>query len=1333
MKKTLSMLLALAMVVAVIAVPVSAKEVTGSVGYPTVFDVSEYDVGYLTNDLIAGNGTIAHVGVGDTMDVPVPGNDTTNYDISFATGGGTKATKLNKTQVTGGTVSENLNVSVAELDGEKVIALKGASNQPAGIVSAPIAEGQLADGGALTGSFKFMQPTQGWSNGVYLGLAYVEDDGSISYLEINEPTLTIDEWSPETGLTSFFYMRNKYNRASSAVAWLTIGGSDYHHTNKTGTALDGEVQRQVASPYNYYSMYSQTGVIAQSDAWGGGPYTATDKDGNDFANYMDAMGKWMQVDYELTAHAKGIQVDITSHEEGSPYAGVLSTSNGRLLRFVIPMTAEEIASYDGRLAVALTAEEGTTYVKDFGFGKVENISAEATEFVHMVDMESYTNGQTKIRDNNLYTGAAAADAVATGFSPESTVKVYAPHEAHDALLNNGNNVGVVYNPTKGQNLGNESNKVLAVYTNDSPLTYGYGWTGPYIPREDIINGNVRLSFDMYQAGATPGNTMWGLSLRHANGGHAGAMNATFQAYQSGLCYTGDYYLEQIVANGKGGNGVYSKVAGSPKNSWVRYNIDFSLNANDELVMSVSTEDLKSGAKTGPVDLTYARNSGDEGVKTAASRGLDYAFTFISNESTANMAYYFDNISVTTYEKTSEKVLISSDVVTTGVNSDATELYVKFGAPAASQEALVGALTLTDVDGGEVAYTVNSYAKDADDKYVLTLGLPDGIGYGVCTLGFGALTDIFGATIEDTNFYVADSTWEEYTETAYAYTIPENFKVGDTLDIALEDDGYDTSYFGLTSPNGAFSITDNGDYYTVTALKGGENTIYASDYRVSGIVDEALVIDVLNTNAIHTVTFVDGDSVVEIEVIDGESVTPPASVGGAEGQTFAGWTTDAGEFVLDSEFVHVEKSITYYAAYSDPLDITFTANEEEGTVTATCQATVGGVLITLPVVTPAPGYAFAGWVAADGETVYTQDQLATLIFNEETSFTAKFDYVAITLDEYYDFTMMSEEDFAAANMTIEANSTYTLDENGFYTPGAKGNWGAIHFNVPAANTGIYKFEVDFMTDAATEGEDNEINWGMNIHYLTEKHITGGIDASKVVQSTYINKSYSAQRKADANVGTFANAKMVRGQEQKLEVIFDFDNNKFYTIMDGVVAMVTDSTQELVRGGLKAITFDNQAGNAIKGIMFSKVDALDVYTVNTVANEYGAIALGGRTDVATYEVPADYAIDVAYVEGEVGKFGAWVVTDATVEGNLVYPTADGATIAATVKGLYAKAGDANLDNKITVADAIEVLKHSAGITTLVDDAFDNADVNADGVVNGTDATLILKYIARLILTF
>jgi len=59
-----------------------------------------------------------------------------------------------------------------------------------------------------------------------------------------------------------------------------------------------------------------------------------------------------------------------------------------------------------------------------------------------------------------------------------------------------------------------------------------------------------------------------------------------------------------------------------------------------------------------------------------------------------------------------------------------------------------------------------------------------------------------------------------------------------------------------------------------------------------------------------------------------------------------------------------------------------------------------------------------------------------------------------------------------------------------------------------------------------------------------------------------------------------------------------------------------------------------------------------------------------------------------------------------------------------------GDINMDSFINNLDAVNVLKHDAGIIRLMGTEAEAADVNGDGKVNNLDATLILKYDAGII---
>ena len=62
-----------------------------------------------------------------------------------------------------------------------------------------------------------------------------------------------------------------------------------------------------------------------------------------------------------------------------------------------------------------------------------------------------------------------------------------------------------------------------------------------------------------------------------------------------------------------------------------------------------------------------------------------------------------------------------------------------------------------------------------------------------------------------------------------------------------------------------------------------------------------------------------------------------------------------------------------------------------------------------------------------------------------------------------------------------------------------------------------------------------------------------------------------------------------------------------------------------------------------------------------------------------------------------------------------------------------GDLNGDNKVNTADAVVVLKASAGMITLDEQQTKSGDCNGDGMVNTADAVLILKYAAGMIYQF
>lgn len=59
-----------------------------------------------------------------------------------------------------------------------------------------------------------------------------------------------------------------------------------------------------------------------------------------------------------------------------------------------------------------------------------------------------------------------------------------------------------------------------------------------------------------------------------------------------------------------------------------------------------------------------------------------------------------------------------------------------------------------------------------------------------------------------------------------------------------------------------------------------------------------------------------------------------------------------------------------------------------------------------------------------------------------------------------------------------------------------------------------------------------------------------------------------------------------------------------------------------------------------------------------------------------------------------------------------------------------GDVNLDGRIELVDAVILNKKVADVVTLGDAASKNADCNADGEVNGSDAITLLKFLVQIV---
>ena len=99
------------------------------------------------------------------------------------------------------------------------------------------------------------------------------------------------------------------------------------------------------------------------------------------------------------------------------------------------------------------------------------------------------------------------------------------------------------------------------------------------------------------------------------------------------------------------------------------------------------------------------------------------------------------------------------------------------------------------------------------------------------------------------------------------------------------------------------------------------------------------------------------------------------------------------------------------------------------------------------------------------------------------------------------------------------------------------------------------------------------------------------------------------------------------------------------------------------------------------------------------------------------PVDFSIlqDITGIKGfENYKLSGKIIVDTDESQNVLY-------------------GDVNNDGIIDITDATMIQKYIVGIEKFTDDQFKRADVNFDGSIDVSDATLISKYIVGIVNSF
>jgi hypothetical protein len=264
----------------------------------------------------------------------------------------------------------------------------------------------------------------------------------------------------------------------------------------------------------------------------------------------------------------------------------------------------------------------------------------------------------------------------------------------------------------------------------------------------------------------------------------------------------------------------------------------------------------------------------------------------------------------------------------------------------------------------------------------------------------------------------------------------------------------------------------------------------------------------------------------------------------------------------------------------------------------------------------------------------------------------------------------------------------------------------------------------LPENATLGETVSFTVEANVGYTLGKVTLDGVELTpvdgvytftmpnnEVTVDVETTKNVYAITEASSNCLTTLPSSATYGDE----ISFTVTGNTGYKV-DSVA--IADTVLEAVDG---VYTFTMPAENVTVSIETSKID----YTISQNGSNFTSTlpTIANHEDVVIFKVEADadYAVSKVTLNG----------TELTLANGVYIFTMPAGDVTVDVETyLTVEIGDVNKDGRVNIKDATMIQKY---IARLIDfDATQNivADTNDDGVINVMDATEIQKYIAHII---
>jgi len=264
---------------------------------------------------------------------------------------------------------------------------------------------------------------------------------------------------------------------------------------------------------------------------------------------------------------------------------------------------------------------------------------------------------------------------------------------------------------------------------------------------------------------------------------------------------------------------------------------------------------------------------------------------------------------------------------------------------------------------------------------------------------------------------------------------------------------------------------------------------------------------------------------------------------------------------------------------------------------------------------------------------------------------------------------------------------------------------VTFEFPERTEGKYIFEADY-----NFVKGNDINAGF-------------YNADSNIQTFFVDKNLAINTRGEDTVPLNSEVLIEQGKSFNVKILLDFDEGNFKVYHNDVVVPIKYAY--LLGENMSKIKWVGYTD----GLYY--IEKIRLYKDN---REYVDVTVreteGGTIGIPSVKFFAGDKINLQAEPDEGYDFDMWSGIEDYLKPSVIYEIKGEENISASfVESSLKRKGDVNLNGKVDVMDAVEILKTAAGIKVLGNVGYYAAEVTGDKMVSVNDAVKILRYISRI----